>query len=99
MRTECEQSGPLHWCDRPALMAENDRLRAEVEALQTEVKALRSVEFEWLEIVNDAWAEVPEPLRVEFSKDTGARHPLAMSVKALRTKLEALEGAERREEN
>jgi hypothetical protein len=41
MRTECEQSGPLHWCDRPALMAENDRLRAENEALRADAGRYR----------------------------------------------------------
>jgi hypothetical protein len=41
MRTECEQSGPLHWCDRPALMAENDRLRAKVEALRADAGRYR----------------------------------------------------------
>ena len=47
MTKECEQSGPLHWCDRPALMAENDRLRAEAEALRASrgelLEALRNL--------------------------------------------------------
>lgn len=59
------------------ILAENQRLRAEVEAL-------RNVEREWLEIVNAAWAAVPESMRAEFSEDTGARHPLVLSVEALR---------------
>jgi hypothetical protein len=50
MKTECEQSGPLHWRDQPALMAENDRLRAEVEALRASrgelLEALRRLLFE-----------------------------------------------------
>ncbi len=85
MRTECEQSGPLHWRDRPALMAENDRLRAEVGER-------RNTERQWLEIVNAAWAEVPEPLRVESSAVNDPRHPLVMAVERMRAEVEALRG-------